>query len=191
MNIPERVGGLPIIGSNNLTHQSYSEFLLEYAGKPQYKWNSDPKIGWWRDRKNVIFYHGTHKDNLESMLQTGIRAPTSGPTAGWVSLALEPWTARGYASMGGESGFRAAGAKARTVPTQDRRVLVLKIPIDQVLQHMEKNFRGNVDSTRTRLTNKEEYLAFKGPDKDYYALTEIRFPKVVDPRFIIGWMMKK
>lgn len=171
--------------------QSYKEFLVEFTGKPQFKWIADPKIGWWRDRKNVFFYHGTHKSNLDSMLATGIKAPSSGPTAGWVSLALDPWTARGYASMGGESGFRAAGAKAVTVPTEDRRILVVKMPIDYVLKNMEKNFRGNVDSTRDKLTNKDKYLAFKGLDRDYYALTEIRFPKIVEPRFILGWMMKK
>lgn len=170
---------------------SFKEFLLERQMKPQYKWNGNPKIGWWEDRKEIIFYHGTHKNNLESMLSTGIRAPSSGPTAGWVSLALEPNTAFGYASMGGESAFRAAGAKAIHIPAEDRVVLVLKMPVSYVKSHMEKNFRGNVDRTRNRLTDKTEYDSWRGSDQEYYALTEIRFPKVVEPKWIIGWMKKK
>lgn len=166
------------------------EARAAHPDKKQYKWAGQPNIGWWADKQNVVFYHGTHYSNLLPMLKTGIRAPTSGPTAGWVSLALEPNTAHGYASMGGESGFRAAGAAARTVPPGERVVLVLKMPMSFIEQHMEKDFRGNVTETRDKLTNKAKYEAWKKSDQEYYALTELRFPKVVDPKFIIGFMAK-
>ena len=39
------------------------------------------------------------------MANEGIKAPDSGPTAGKVSMTFDPYTARGYAFMGGESGF--------------------------------------------------------------------------------------
>ncbi len=184
--------------------KSFSQFLVEAANradaikearvaepeKKHYKWAGQPNIGWWADKQNVVFYHGTHYSNLLPMLKTGIRAPTSGPTADWVSLALEPNTAHGYASMGGESGFRAAEAAARTVPSNERVVLVLRIPMEFIKQHMEKDFRGNVTETRDKLTNKAKYDAWTKSDQEYYALTELRFPKVVDPKFIIGFMAK-
>lgn len=170
--------------------QTYRDFLLEFTQKPRYKWNPDPKIGWWEDRKNLIFYHGTHKSNLDSMLETGIRAPTSGPTANKVSLTLDPGTANAYASMGGEAGFRAAGAKAQTVPVQDRRVLVIKLATDWVKRNMDKTLGGNVGPAANKLDNKEGYEKFKGPDKDWYMLTEFRFPKFIEPKYVIGWMAK-
>ena len=92
-------------------------------------WQKDPKIGWWKDQGDTLtMYHGTHKNNVDSMANEGIKAPDSGPTAGKVSMTFDPYTARGYAFMGGESGFRAAGAKAKTVPMEDRRVLQVEIP---------------------------------------------------------------
>jgi len=161
-----------------------------FPDKKQYRWNPMPNIGWWADKNAVIFYHGTHFTNLEPMLAAGIKAPNHGPTAGWVSMALEPNTAHGYASMGGESGFRAAGAQARAVPPNERVVLVARIPLQYVQKYMEKEFRGNITYTRNRLVNPAEYAAWKKSDQEYYAMTEIRFPKVVDPRFIIGYMVK-
>lgn len=172
--------------------KSFNQFLTEEENKkPEYKWNGNPKIGWWEDRSNLIMYHGTHIKNLEGILEKGIFAPSSGPTANWVSMALEPNTSHGYASMGGESAFRAAGAKAQHIPDNERVVLVCKFPVSWIKQHMEKNFRGNVDSTRDKLTNKENYKNWKGSDQEYYALTEIRFPKHIDSEFIIGYMRKK
>lgn len=162
----------------------------EFPEKKKFAWAGNPKIGWWADRNSVIFYHGTHHTNVAGILKSGLFAPSSGPTANWVSLALEPNTAFGYASMGGESGFRAAGAKAQTVPPKDRVVLVMKIPVSYMLKNMEKDFRGNVTATRDKLTNKSEYEAWTKSDQEYYALTELRLPKKVDPKFIIGYMVK-
>lgn len=163
----------------------------KFSDKKKFKWAGTPKIGWWADRNTLLMYHGTHHKNLLGILENGIFAPTSGPTANWVSMALEPNTAFGYASMGGESSFRAAGANAQHIPPQDRVVLVAKFPMSFVKKQMEKDYRGNVQYTRNRLTDKSEYEAWKKSDQEYYALTEIRFPKKIDPKYIIGYMTKK
>ena len=155
--------------------------------------NKNPKIGWWLDQDPIIFYHGTHYSRLDDILKNGLKAPTEGPTAGWVSLALEPSTASGYASMhGGESSFRKAGEKAQHVPMQDRRILVIQIPKNYVLQHMAPA-RGNMDNERDKLTNEERYRKWAESgktDQEYYALTEIRLPKEVPGSFIKGWMKR-
>lgn len=155
--------------------------------------NKNPTIGWWLDQDPITFYHGTHKDRVDDILRSGLRAPVEGPTAGWVSLALEPSTARGYASMhGGESSFRKAGGKAQHIPMQDRRVLVIQIPKEEVLSKMAAA-RGNMDNERDKLTNEERYrkwVASGKTDQEYYALTEIRMPKEVPSKYIKGWMQK-
>ncbi len=165
--------------------------LFEAVG--EIPWNKNPKIGWIWDQDPITFYHGTHYSRLEAVLENGLKAPETGPTAGWVSLALDPHTGAGYAAMhGGESSFRAAGAKAVHVPMKDRRILVLKIPRDYVLQHMAPA-RGNMANERDKLENKERYLKWVASgktDQEYYAITEIRLPKVVPPQFIVGWMRK-
>lgn len=148
-----------------------------------------PKIGWWLDNDPVTFYHGTHKNNLSFISKNGIVAPTSGPTAHWVSLALEPNTAHGYASMGGESGFRAAGAKAVLVPHNERITFVLKIPQHHFLPIMAPA-RGAMEDIRDKLENKARYLAWSDSgrsDQEYYAITEIRLPISVSPKFIVGY----
>lgn len=171
--------------------ESIAKAKVDFPAKKKYAWAGNPKIGWWADRNSMILYHGTHHSNLSGILESGIFAPTSGPTANWVSMALEPNTAFGYASMGGESGFRAAGAKAISVPPKDRVVLVAKMPMSFIKKQMEKEFRGNMPETRNRLTDKSEYEAWTKSDQEYYALTEIRFPKKIDPKWIIGYMTKK
>lgn len=176
---------------SDVVSDTISSAKKNFPNKSKFKWNSNPKIGWWKDRNTLIMYHGTHYSNLESMLENGIWAPTSGPTANWVSLALEPNTAFGYASMGGESGFRAAGSKAVHIPKEERIVLVLKMNLSYILKNIETNFRGNIEYTRNRLTDKTEYESWKKSDQEYYALTELRFPKKVDPKFIMGYMVKK
>lgn len=179
-----------IVEENN-RESALAKVKADFPDKKKFKWNGTPTIGWWADRQSLIMYHGTHYSNLSGILSSGIYAPKSGPTANWVSMALEPNTAFGYASMGGESGFRAAGAKAVTVPPSERVVLVAKFPISFVEKHMEKDYRGNVAYTRNRLIDKNEYDNWKKSDQEYYALTEIRFPKVVEPKYLIGYMVKK
>lgn len=167
------------------------ENILSSSNIKELQWNGNPKIGWWEENSSLILYHGTHWSNIEYISKNGITAPNSGPTANWVSLALEPNTAFGYASMGGESGFRAAGAKAKTILPEDRIVLVLKLPMPYVKKFMETEFRGNVKETKTKLTNKTEYDSWKRSDQEYYALTELRFPKNVPSKYIVGFMRKK
>ena len=88
--------------------------------------------------------------------------------------------------MGGESGFRAAGAKAKTVPMEDRRVIKAEIPKSWAEENMA-DMRGNVGSTKDNLTNKAKYDAAKKAgmtDKEYYATTELRFKKPIPKEFI-------
>lgn len=148
----------------------------------------NPQIGWWRDNDPLTLYHGTHKRNLESILENGISAPKSGPTAGWVSLALEPNTAFGYASMSGESAFRAAGAKAVHVPMKDRVVLVLEIKWSDL--EGKFTFGGNTEIPYSHLTQKELYDRWKKSDIEYYQQAEIRVPKHVPAKYIKGYMTK-
>ena len=168
----------------------FKKLLIE--GLKKIAWDKMPKIGWWLDNKTITFYHGTHKRNLDFIEKNGIIAPTEGPTAGWVSLALEPNTAFGYAAMsglGGESGFRAAGAKVTSTPPKDRIIFKLEIPKSMVLKKMAPE-RGAMQSTKMRLKDPDEYKKWGKSDIEYYALTEIRFPKKVDKKYIKGYMVK-
>lgn len=168
----------------------FRELILE--GIKKTSWTKMPMIGWWLDNDPITFYHGTHVRNLEFIEKNGIIAPTSGPTAGWVSLALEPNTAFGYASMsgaGGESGFRAAGASPVATPPSERIVFELLIPKSIVISRMAPE-RGAMQSTKNRLKDKEEYENWTRSDVEYYALTEIRMPKKVAKKFIKSYMVK-
>ena len=149
-----------------------------------------PKIGWWLDHDPVTFYHGTHEKHVKSIIKTGLRAPSEGSTAGWVSLAIEPNTGHGYAAMsgeGGESGFRNAGKKAVNVPHSERATLIIQIPQSDFMKKMAAE-RGAMQSTKNRLKDKEEYdrLVTNGrmSDVEYYALTEIRYPLIVPAKYI-------
>jgi len=171
-------------------------------------------IGWWLDNDPVTFYHGTHISRKDSIQKTGIYAPKEGPTAGYVSLALEPQTAKGYASMtGGESAFRKAGNAAKHVPLNERVVAILEIPQSYFLPRMAEA-RGNMDRERSKLIDKNRYeqekeewihnvmnrtgktkeqvenLLYKF-DQEYYAVTEIRLPEYVPAKFITDWLRSK
>lgn len=169
------------------------ELISLFESANEVSWNKKPVIGWWLDKDVVTFYHGTNMRSLHGILETGLYAPKTGPTAGWVSLALSPNTAKGYASMsGGESAFRSVGVKARHVPMNERVVFVLKIPQAYFLPLMAEA-RGNMAEQRDKLKDKNLYKKFKEqypgwPDDSYYDLTEIRLPKYVPLKFITGWM---
>ena len=168
----------------------------------QLPWNGQPNIGWWLDHDPVTFYHGTHVKNLDLILDKGLKAPSEGSTAGMISLAIEPNTAWGYASMtGGETNFRAAGADAVHVPKEDRVVFVFQIPQKFFLSIMAPA-RSLVGEMKDRLTDKQQYERWcenhkdkkgkyhPGFDQQYYGLTEIRIPDKVSNKFIVGFMKK-
>ena len=154
----------------------------------QLQWNGNPKIGWWEDQDPIIVYHGTHKKHLESVLKDGLTRKD--PVTGFISLALEPNTAFGYAAMSGEAEFRAAGAKSVSVPPSDRVVFVFKIPKSWIMQHYDKNLSGNVGTAKKHMNSKEEYEKFKGNDNEYYSLAELRVNVPVPAKFITGYMKK-
>lgn len=165
-------------------------FVTESA---ELAWDKNPKIGWWRDGSHVTLYHGTHDRNVDGIKKHGLRAPKHGPTAGNISMALEPHTAHGYASMtGGESAFRAAGASAEHVPHEKRSVMVYRVPHKWIEKHANPHMRGNTDDVRDNLTSREKYekhVASGRVDHEHYAKTELRF-KSVPNRFLVGRMKK-
>ena len=129
---------------------------------------------------------------MDFISKQGIVSPTDGPTAGYVSLALEPNTAFGYASMsgvGGESTFRKAGKRVKSTPVAERAVFVLEIPKEYVVKHMASE-RGAMQSTKGKLIDKKMYDEWNKSDSEYYALTEIRLPDNVPTKFIKGFMKK-
>lgn len=157
----------------------------------------NPKVGWWDDehKDHVIVYHGTHKRNMHDIYKHGITHKD--PTSGMISVALEPHTAHGYASMsaaGGEHHFRYSGGKARNTPHEDRTVFKLKIPKKWIHQHKDPNFHGNLGHSHKRLTDKSEYERMsKEPDHadhHYYAMSELRLNHSIPKEFIIGHMHK-
>jgi len=177
--------------------------LQELFESTEMPWVDKPAIGWWLDSDPVTFYHGTNARNLQGVLDKGIFAPTDGPTANWVSLALDPKTSLGYASMtGGESSFRDAGKNAKHVPTNERVVFVIQLVQSYFLPKMAEA-RGNMDNKRTKLSDEGRYREWvesktkqfgKYPnvfDLEYYALTEIRLPKHIPVQYIKGYMFKR
>lgn len=173
---------------------SFKNFLLEYSQSniKKIQFVKNPKIGWWLDNDPCYFFHGTHINNLDFISKNGLVAPTEGSTAGWISLALEPNTAYGYASMssvGGETAFRSAGKQVKNTPKNERIVFILKIPKSYFIPRMAEE-RGAMQSTKNKLTDKSLYDNFSGTDSKYYELTEIRLPHNVPAKFIKGYMTK-
>lgn len=165
----------------------FKDFINENS-KTLLPWEGNPKVGWWKDQKILRLYHGTHKKNLENILKSGLTRKD--PVTGFISLALEPNTAFGYAAMSGEYDFRAAGSKSVSVAPKDRVVIVFDIPIDWIIKHYDLNLSGNVGSTRKHMKDEEEYKKFKGNDNEYYSLSELRVNTVVPKKFIKGYMHK-
>lgn len=147
-------------------------------------WDPDPKIGWWRDNDPIRLYHGTHISRIRDIAASGLVSST-----GWVSLAVDPYTARGYASMtGGESEFRKAGKRARHAPMEERAVLVIEAPLGWLLENYDPSMGGNIGTARARMTDKSLYDDYDGSDYSYYALTELRVRDEVPPEYIVGYM---
>lgn len=93
---------------------------------------------------DIVAYHGTHKRNLEKVLDHGIKPPGEGYTPDTVSLAARPDTAFGYAAMsgqGGESAWNvktAGNKKAETTPYEDRIVFKVNIPLNWHKEHLQR-----------------------------------------------------
>lgn len=153
---------------------------INEAQNTQMPWNKNPTIGWWLDNDTITFYHGTHKDNVTSILKNGLFASETGRTAGITYLALDPFTGKGYGSMSGETEFRAAGRKAKHVPMEDRATIVFEFPREYVEQNMSWN--------NPKLVNRESYEKFVGSDTEYYELSEVQHPGNISAEFIIGYM---
>lgn len=144
-------------------------------------WNSNPIIGWWLDNDKITFYHGTHKDKLESILQNGLKPAEKGRTAGINYLALDPYTSKGYGSMSGETEFRGVGKKAKHVRIAERVVIVFEFSKEYVEQ--------NINWNNPQLNNKQAYEKFEGKDHSYYELSEVRHPGNISSEFIVGYMI--
>lgn len=183
--------------------QSFKKFILEQEyPKPTLSWDKDPDLGWWKEQDPITLYHGTHIRNINSFLENGILLPKNPPLnrIPEISLALDPYTAFGYAAMsgaGGEVGFRQAGVKVTSTPPQERAVIKLEIPMSFILDNYDKGLGGNRDSgdikSRTHMMNKESYIAWKKEGKTdfaYYALCELRVREAVPSNYIVGWMLK-
>lgn len=192
--------GLARRGNMKILLENWRKYLSEST---QTAWNGFPVIGWWEENDPLTLYHGTHVNNIEGILESGIYAPKEGYTAGKVSLALEPNTAFGYASMsgaGGETAFRSKGGKAQHTPPEERVVFVLQIP-QSIIQENMLAARGNIEEYRRKLIDRELYEKWKQEkggeaydpskfDQQYYALTEIRLPDHVSADYIMGYMQK-
>lgn len=163
----------------------FKDFITE-ARKLQ--WNRNPDIGWWKDQDILTLYHGTHEDNLSDILKNGLNKFHPN---GHISLAFDPNTAHGYASMhGGETRFMAAGKKARHVPEEERVVLAFEIPMKWLEKNMDARLGGNTGNKK-KLQDKSLYDDWKGEDQQYYQLLEIRVNKVIPTKFLKGYMKKK
>ena len=190
--------------------KTFKKFLEESSDKtsliypePTLSWDKNPDLGWWRENDPIKLYHGTHIRNVESFLNNGILLPKNPPDnrSPEISLALDPYTAFGYASMsgaGGEVGFRQAGKKVTSTPTEERAIFVLLLRNQWILDNYDKGLGGNRDSgdikSRTHMLDKNEYIKWKEEgksDSSYYALCELRIKKNIPKEFIIGWMIKK
>jgi hypothetical protein len=170
--------------------KKFSELLTEAKIK-QKPWDKNPKIGWWLDGKKITAYHGTHINNIDWVVQNGLKAPTEGYTAGIVSLALEPNTAWGYASMSGAGGevesLRNVGADVKSTSHSERVVFILEFPKSYLLKNiMPITYRTSQD----KLTKKELYDEWTRTDQEYYMMTELKFKGTVDPKYIKGYMKK-
>lgn len=170
--------------------------LLEFIQiiENQIPWEGSPKIGWWEDQTVLRLYHGTHIRNVKDIQKDGLTRKD--PDTGMISLALEPNTAYGYASMsgsGGESDFRKAGTRVTHTPSRERAIFVLDIPMDWIKQHYDTNLSGNIGQAKQHMKSKQKYdewMKKYNDDQSYYAITELRVKESVPRKFIKGYMIK-
>ena len=164
------------------------ELLESINSIPQLLWNSNPQIGWWEDSNKIRLYHGTDILHLDSFAKDGLNRPD--PKTGMYSFALEPFTARAFATMGGEARFLAAKSKAMVVPQDRRCAIVFDLPLSWVKQNMDHDLHGNDPEHKLRLRDRELYNNWNRGDQQYYQLCEIRVSTPVNSHFIIGYMIR-
>lgn len=168
---------------------SFKQFLIEQqTSVPKLPWDGNPDIGWWRDGKTLRTYHGTTIDHLDSIAADGLNRLDA--KTGMVSFALEPFTARAFAVMGGEARFLGAGAKAKVVPKDKRITLVFDLPQSFVSKYEDPDLRGNDELHLRRLRERDLYDEFDGSDQQYYQLCELRVSSVVPAKYLVGYMVK-
>lgn len=171
---------------------TFNEYLTE-SKEPLLPWEKAPKLGWWKDGTHVTVYHGTHDRNISDIKKNGITHKDA--KTGHISVAHDPYTAHGYASMsgaGGERNFRTGGTTAVHTPQEHRTVVKMRIPHKWVHKHMDHELGGNEDR-RPRLQNKEQYDNWKSKgksDHEYYEKTELRLNHAIPTKFIVGYMKK-
>lgn len=165
---------------------TFKQFIQEQESKMP--WNSSPDIGWWRDGDTLRVYHGTDMAHYESIAKTGLDRLDA--RTGMISFAIEPFTARAFAVMGGEARFLGAGAKAKVVAADKRITLVFDLPRSFVDQYEDPDLGGNDPQHKERLRDKAVYDEFEGSDQQYYQLCELRIKSKVPPKYLVGYMMK-
>lgn len=166
---------------------TFSQFLEDTAAK-KIPWNGTPNIGWWEDANPLRVYHGTDIQFLDSIAKEGLNRLDK--KTGMVSLALEPFTARAFAVIGGEARFLGAGAHAKVVPQDKRIVVVFDLPKSWVEEHRDDFLGGNDSEHKKRLLTKALYDEWKELDQQYYQLCELRVNATVPAKFFAGYMQK-
>jgi len=144
-------------------------------------WSFDENA-WWQD--TGILFHGTHISNLDKISKGGLQAGHGAKGVG-VYLALDPFTARGYAAMagaGGERDFRRSKA-VKSAPMSERAVIVVQLP-----SNMWDKF---VTSKRdTRIYDHETWKKKGKGNPRYWELAEVMYPSNIPANYIKGYMVK-
>lgn len=146
--------------------KTLSEFLIEAKKLP---WIKNPEIGWWKDSDPLRVYHGTHKDNLESVLKNGLNEKDKDTAK--ISLSLDPFTALGTSA-------------------EDRVVVIIEIPMEWILQFYDETLSGNIRIAKVHMKDKEAYDKWSKTHKEYYANTVLRVKQAVPKKFIVGYTFK-
>lgn len=167
---------------------AFKRYLREGNTLTRLPWNGTPTIGWWRDNDPLRLYHGTNLAHLDSFAEHGLNRPD--PRTGMYSFALEPFTARAFAVMGGEARFLASKSKALTVPEDKRVVIVFDVPMSWIEKHEDPDLRGNDSTHLNRLREKSAYDEWTDHDQQYYQLCELRVDAPVPAKYIAGYMLK-
>jgi len=156
---------------------SMSQTFVRKIPRLPWKYQNDT---WWKD--DPTFYHGTHMKNIPEISKDGLMAGGGSKGRG-VYLALDPFTARGYAAMsGGERNFRKAD-RPQTVPLTDRVVVVVRIPVGE----LDRLILSPKDA---RLNDEAAWEEEGRGDPRYWELAEVVYPDDIPPKFLMGYMLR-